>query len=738
MRFPLRRRTLIAGAAAALATPLIVGRRASADDRSITVGIYTGQQGDVVRKQIIPPFEAKHSCKVYTTQGVTLEQIALMRSSRDNPKYSVMFVDDIGIELAKREGLIDPLPQDQLPSMEKVLKRFVFYDGYGAAFAVSAAGLAYNTATGKPLTSYGELWDARFKDRFLMETPKATQSIYLLIAAVSVETGKPYAETQHMIDQAWPKMTALKPNVLSVFENQTAVMQVAEGQADVAGIFYSKSVYPYTVQGAPLDMCYPREGTFAGINCAARGHLRRHQLRQPGQERAGARSRPRLYRLDAEPRHPATSRRADADRTVDRRPQLQARNREIHGLSRSEDGRDGHLQPRLDADQPDAAATDREVQPSLLGLIAVSASPATLRLAEVTKTFGEARAVDSVSLSIEPGSMVALLGPSGCGKTTILRMIAGLLEPSAGEIYLDADPITRVPVHRRNIGMLFQNYALFPHMNVAQNIAFGLETRGVGKAAIEARVADAVQLVQLAGLEERTPSELSGGQQQRVALARALVVEPALLLLDEPLGALDKSLRQSMQVELRALQRRLGITTVMVTHDQDEALTLSDRIVIMRDGRIEQIGAPEEVYQRPISRFTASFLGESNFFRGRVVGIAGSTVTVAVPHGPVLHVHTNREVASEATIALRPEAVTIAPAETAESDGSPNTTPAVVEQIIYRGFITHLYLRMPNDDPLVAFLQHGAQWEGMPVSPGMRVTARWTADAAQIVRETID
>ena len=332
--------------------------------------------------------------------------------------------------------------------------------------------------------------------------------------------------------------------------------------------------------------------------------------------------------------------------------------------------------------------------------------------------------------------MVALLGPSGCGKTTILRMIAGLLEPSAGEIYLDADPITRVPVHRRNIGMLFQNYALFPHMNVAQNIAFGLETRGTGRAAIEQRVADTLQLVQLTGLETRMPSELSGGQQQRVALARAVVVQPALLLLDEPLGALDKSLRQSMQVELRALQRRLGITTVMVTHDQDEALTMSDRIVIMRDGRIEQIGKPEEVYQRPASRFTASFLGESNFFRGRVAGSAGGTVTVAVPQGPVLQVRATREVANEATIALRPEAVTVASAETGESDGSPNTTPAIVEQIIYRGFITHLYLRMPNGDPLLAFLRHGL--EGMPVSPGMRVTARWTADAAQIVRETID
>jgi putative spermidine/putrescine transport system substrate-binding protein len=262
----IRRRAVLGGAVAAFTAPLIIGRRASADDRSITVGIYTGQQGDVVRKQIIPPFEAKHGCKVYTTQGVTLEQIALMRSSRNNPKYSVMFIDDIGVELAKREGLIEKLPAEQIPSMERVLKRFIYYDGYGAAFAMSAAGLAYNTATGKPLTSYGDLWDPRFKGKFLMETPKATQSIYLLIAAVSVITGKPYSETQHMIDQAWPKMTDLKPNVLSIFENQTAVMQVAEGQADVAGIFYSKSVYPYTIQGAPLDMCYPREGTFAGIN----------------------------------------------------------------------------------------------------------------------------------------------------------------------------------------------------------------------------------------------------------------------------------------------------------------------------------------------------------------------------------------------------------------------------------------------------------------------------------------
>jgi putative spermidine/putrescine transport system substrate-binding protein len=266
MNQSIRRRAVLGGTVAALTAPLIIGRRASADDKSITVGIYTGQQGEVVRKQIIPPFEAKHGCKVYTTQGVTLEQIALMRASRNNPKYSVMFVDDIGVALAKGEGLIEKLPAEQIPNMERVLKRFIFYDGYGCAFAMSAAGMAYNNTTGKPLESYGDLWDPKLKGRYLMETPKATQSLYLLIAAVSVATGKPYSETQYWIDSAWPKMEELKPNVLSIFDTDATVLQVAQGQADYAGLFYSKSVNPYTMQGAPIAMCYPKEGTFAGIN----------------------------------------------------------------------------------------------------------------------------------------------------------------------------------------------------------------------------------------------------------------------------------------------------------------------------------------------------------------------------------------------------------------------------------------------------------------------------------------
>jgi len=365
----------------------------------------------------------------------------------------------------------------------------------------------------------------------------------------------------------------------------------------------------------------------------------------------------------------------------------------------------------------------------------VPASPATLRLAELTKIFGNARAVDRISLSIEPGSMVALLGPSGCGKTTTLRMIAGLLQPNAGEIYLDGAPISGVPVHRRNIGMLFQNYALFPHMTVAQNIAFGLETRGLARVLIEKRVDEVLQLVQLGGYGERLPSQLSGGQQQRVALARAIVVEPALLLLDEPLGALDKGLRQSMQVELRALQRRLAITTIMVTHDQDEALTMADRIVIMRDGQIEQAGRPEEVYQRPDSRFTASFLGASNFFRGSVVGRGDGILAVAAPNGLQLSVRTNREVGGEVTVALRPEAISVDFCNGGAVGSTPNNTPAVVDQLVYHGFVTHLHLRLPNGDPLLAYLPHGDNSTGRPINAGAQVVAYWSDDALHLVRE---
>jgi putative spermidine/putrescine transport system ATP-binding protein len=331
--------------------------------------------------------------------------------------------------------------------------------------------------------------------------------------------------------------------------------------------------------------------------------------------------------------------------------------------------------------------------------------------------------------------MLALLGPSGCGKTTTLRMIAGLVEPSAGQIFLDDRPITQLPAHRRNIGMLFQNYALFPHMTVAENVAFGLEARGVSRDARAAWVAAALQMVQLGDYGARMPAQLSGGQQQRVALARALVVRPTLLLLDEPLGALDKSLRQDMQVELRALQRRLGITTVLVTHDQDEALTMADQIAIMRDGRLEQTGSPADVYQRPASRFVASFLGAANFFRGQVDQVAEGSVRVAADNGVLLTLPLARPLGSTVTLALRPEAVTVEALRVGDAALPPNSADAVIEQIIYHGFVSHLYLRQHNGDPLIAFQQNQGNRPGPALIAGMTVRARWAEASNHIVRD---
>jgi putative spermidine/putrescine transport system ATP-binding protein len=242
---------------------------------------------------------------------------------------------------------------------------------------------------------------------------------------------------------------------------------------------------------------------------------------------------------------------------------------------------------------------------------------AAIKLDQVTKTFdGRVMAVDAVTLDIAAGEFFSLLGPSGCGKTTSLRMIAGFEHPDSGRVHVGGKDITDLPVHRRDMGMVFQSYALFPHRTVAENVAFGLRMREVPKPEIERRVAAALAQVALTGFETRKPGQLSGGQQQRVALARALVVEPPVLLCDEPLGALDRKLRQQMQFELKELQKRLGVTLVFVTHDQEEALAMSDRIAVMNGGKVEQVGTPTEIYERPRTRFVADFIGEINILEG--------------------------------------------------------------------------------------------------------------------------
>ena len=260
----------------------------------------------------------------------------------------------------------------------------------------------------------------------------------------------------------------------------------------------------------------------------------------------------------------------------------------------------------------------------------------TLGLDGITHRFGAATAVSQVSLAVEAGELVALLGPSGCGKSTLLRIIAGFIAPSEGRVAIDGEPVGHIPPNRRGVGIVFQNYALFPHMSVAANIAYGLDARGISGEAARSRVAAMLSLVQMAAYADRLPRQLSGGQQQRVALARALAVEPRILLLDEPFGALDKNLRLDMQIEIKRLQRDYGITTILVTHDQEEALGMADRIAVLHQGRVEQFAAPMEIYDRPASLFVCRFVGTSNLLPGAIVERRSNTIAVRLDSGATI------------------------------------------------------------------------------------------------------
>ena len=260
-------------------------------------------------------------------------------------------------------------------------------------------------------------------------------------------------------------------------------------------------------------------------------------------------------------------------------------------------------------------------------------APPAVQLKGVTKHFGKVVAVHKFDLDIPDGSLTTLLGPSGCGKTTILRMIAGLEKPTAGDIFIKGQRVNDTPIHKRNLGMIFQNYALFPHKTIFDNVAFGLKYRNITKADIKNKVKQALEVVRLPGVEQRMPSQLSGGQQQRIALARAIVIEPDVLLMDEPLSALDENLREEMRVEVGNLQEMLGITSIFVTHDQREALTMSDSIVVMKDGHKQQEGPPEEVYDTPSSHFVADFIGHSNFFKGQIKQLGDGMVIVKLDDG---------------------------------------------------------------------------------------------------------
>jgi putative spermidine/putrescine transport system ATP-binding protein len=351
---------------------------------------------------------------------------------------------------------------------------------------------------------------------------------------------------------------------------------------------------------------------------------------------------------------------------------------------------------------------------------------ASLSVEKLTKRFGTSLAVDDLDLSVREGELVALLGPSGCGKTTTLRMVAGFLPPTSGRVLFDNEDVTSLPAYRRSTGMVFQSYALFPHMTAAQNVGFGLEMRNLGAAERRAKVEEALKLVRLSHLAGRLPKELSGGQQQRVALARALVINPKLFLLDEPLSNLDAKLRSEVRIEIRALQQRLGLTTLLVTHDREEALTMADRLVVMDGGKVRQIGTPKELYDEPQDAFVADFVGRCNILPGR----RESESRFRTAGGLSLAVDTAANESNNANaFALRPERISISPGASGETHGR-------LEAVTYLGAQTEYHVRIDNELFVVVRPTPGASEPLAAIKPQDLVSLAWEPTAPRLVPQT--
>jgi spermidine/putrescine transport system ATP-binding protein len=354
-----------------------------------------------------------------------------------------------------------------------------------------------------------------------------------------------------------------------------------------------------------------------------------------------------------------------------------------------------------------------------------------VEIRQVTKVFdGDVVAVRGCTLEVHQGEFVTLLGPSGCGKTTTLRMIAGFEIPTSGDILIHGKSVLPIPPKDRNIGMVFQKYALWPHLNIYENIAFGLKVRRMGRSTIERKVAEALELVRLAGYEKRLPSQLSGGQQQRVALARALVIEPEVLLLDEPLGALDRKLREEMQIELKALQRRVNVTAVYVTHDQDEALAMSDRVVVMNQGSIEQADTPKAIYEHPRTPFVAGFVGVSNLFQGSHRQRSDGASMLVCSDLQLLLPEAAGATGQELCISIRPEKVGLV---TGAADG-PNVFPGVVRSVKYVGVSTQFEVELCNGHVVVV---HRPNLEGSEhtFSAGDQLAVRFPVEYLRILEQ---
>jgi spermidine/putrescine transport system ATP-binding protein len=351
-----------------------------------------------------------------------------------------------------------------------------------------------------------------------------------------------------------------------------------------------------------------------------------------------------------------------------------------------------------------------------------------IQLEELHKDFADVTAVDGIDLHMPPGEFFTMLGPSGCGKTTTLRMIAGFERPTSGRILLDGADVAQVPPHKRNVNTVFQSYALFPHLDVENNVGFGLKYQRVTKEERRQRVAEALELVQLSGFERRKPEQLSGGQQQRIALARALVLRPRVLLLDEPLGALDARLRKGLQVELKALQAELGITFVFVTHDQEEALTMSDRIAVMNSGHVEQAGSPRDVYEEPQTVFVADFLGVSNLFTAEASGTADDCCDLKLGERTLRASTGDVGARGEVRAMIRPERVGVE----AQNTPGDNRVPALVERTVFLGNAYEVHARMVGGDLLKATVANDGT--PLPFAEGSAATLHLPADALRVLR----
>jgi spermidine/putrescine transport system ATP-binding protein len=352
-----------------------------------------------------------------------------------------------------------------------------------------------------------------------------------------------------------------------------------------------------------------------------------------------------------------------------------------------------------------------------------------VKLESLCKSFDDVTAVDHISVEIEAGEFFSLLGPSGCGKTTTLRMVAGFEPPTSGQILLDGVDVGSWPPHRRQVNTVFQSYALFPFLTVGENVAFGMKYKSVPKSEVNTRVGEALELVQLSGYEKRRPNQLSGGQQQRVALARALVLRPSVLLLDEPLGALDAKLRRTLQVELGALQEQVGITFLYVTHDQEEALTMSDRLAVMNHGRIAQLGTPEEVYNEPADAYVADFLGVSNLMDARVEPGGSGKECCRLRLGEfIVEAEAGQlDATGSVKVAIRPERIHLH----AYEDGGSNRVPGMVERLVFLGSTTQVFLRLASGSALQTLVRNdGAE---LPYSQGTPVSVGLPADALRVL-----